>query len=61
MRSGKDKDGKVYPADWKQGGNTTKMDATALLEYLTAVHDARENGKVNGTKRTRLQGALEHK
>ncbi|KAI0292354.1 peroxiredoxin [Multifurca ochricompacta] len=50
-----DKYGEVCPANWKEGAKTIRADPTAKLEYFTALSDgAHENGKVNGTKRARV-------
>jgi C-terminal domain of 1-Cys peroxiredoxin len=54
MRCGKDKHGEVCPANWKEGGKTIRADPTSKLEYFAMVDGAQENGKVNGTKRARV-------
>jgi C-terminal domain of 1-Cys peroxiredoxin len=46
----------VCPANWKEGAKTIRADPTAKLEYFAAVDGGKlENGKVNGTKRTRVE------
>jgi C-terminal domain of 1-Cys peroxiredoxin len=54
MWCGKDKHGEVCPANWKEGGKTIQADPTAKLEYFAAVDSMQEDGKVNGTKRARV-------
>jgi len=49
-----DKHGEVCPANWKEGGKTIRADPTAKLEYFAGVDGAHEDGKVNGTKRARV-------
>jgi hypothetical protein len=55
MRCGKDKHGEVCPANWKEGGKTIRADPTSKLEYFATADGAQENGKVNGTKRARVE------
>jgi hypothetical protein len=48
------KHGEVCLANWKEGGRTIQADPTAKLECFAAVDSAQEDGKVNGTMRTRV-------
>ncbi|KAH9954988.1 thioredoxin-like protein [Lactifluus volemus] len=50
-----DKHGEVCPANWKEGGKTIRADPTSKLEYFATADGAQENGKVNGTKRARVE------
>jgi hypothetical protein len=50
----KDEHGEASLADWKEGKKTIWGDPITKLNYITVADGQHENGKVNGTKRARV-------